>query len=246
MILSRLISTLLLALVFAWGGATPAVWAQTTAPAATAAETGPPDYKAWERTATRAESQTQDSTTPTEALTKMRGYVAEWRATFLAAQNVNSARIATLRGQIDALGAPPAEGAMEEESVAVRRTELSDQLARLQAPVIAADEAYRRADGLIKEIDRQLRERQANQLMELAPSPLNPVHWPEAAKAITKFGATFVTEVHEQWNKPLTRRNLESNLPFTALYLVIAFVLILRGRPLMDRLARLVLKALLV
>lgn len=246
----RLIPALLLLLVLGWGAVAPAVWAetnssgltwtQTAPPAAAAQETGPPDYKAWERTATRAESQTQDSTTPNEALTKMRGYVAEWRATFLAAQNVNSARIATLRGQLDALGAPPAEGAMEEESLAVRRTELSDQLARLQAPVIAADEAYRRADGLIKEIDRQLRERQANQLMELAPSPLNPVHWPEAAKSITQFGTTFVTEVYEQWNKPLTRRNLESNLPFTALYLVISFTLILRGRPLMDRLARLV------
>jgi small-conductance mechanosensitive channel len=236
----RLIPALVLALVLGWVGAMPAAWAQTTAPAAAAAEPGPPDYKAWERTATRAESLTQDSTTPTEALTKMRGYVAEWRATFLAAQNVNSARIATLRGQISALGAPPAEGAMEEESVAVRRTELSDQLARLQAPVIAADEAYRRADGLIREIDRQLRERQASQLMELAPSPLNPVHWPDAAKSITKFGTTFVTEVYEQWNKPLTRRNLESNLPFTALYLAVALVLILRGRRLMDRLAHLV------
>ena len=236
----RLIPALLLALVLGWVGAMPAAWAQTTAPAAAAVETGPPDYKAWERTATQAESQTQDSTTPTEALTKMRGSVAEWRATFLAAQNENSARIATLRGQIGALGAPPAEGAVEEESVALRRTELSDQLARLQAPVIAADEAYRRADGLIREIDRQLRERQANQLMELAPSPLNPVHWPDAVKAITKFGTTFVTEVYEQWNKPLTRRNLQSNLPFAALYLVVALVLILRGRPLMDRLAHLV------
>ena len=236
----RLIPALLLALVLGWVGAMPAAWAQATAPAAAAVETGPPDYKAWERTATQAESQTQDSTTPTEALTKMRGSVAEWRATFLAAQNENSARIATLRGQIGALGAPPAEGAVEEESVALRRTELSDQLARLQAPVIAADEAYRRADGLIREIDRQLRERQANQLMELAPSPLNPVHWPDAVKAITKFGTTFVTEIYEQWNKPLTRRNLQSNLPFAALYLVVALVLILRGRRLMDRLAHLV------
>ena len=140
MIPARLIPALLL-LVLGWAVAAPSVWAQTkppgltwtqtTPPATAAQETGPPDYKAWERTATRAESQTQDSTTSTEALTKMRGYVAEWRATFLAAQNVNSARIATLRGQLDALGAPPAEGAMEEESLAVRRTELSDQLARL-------------------------------------------------------------------------------------------------------------------
>ena len=240
MILPRLIPALLLALVLACGGAMPGARAQTTAPVAASEEIGLPDYMAWERIATRAESQILDGTTPNEALTRLRGDVAEWRATFLAAQGVNAARIATLRGQIDALGALPGEGAVEEESVALRRTALSDQLARLQAPVIAADEAYRRADGLIKEIDRQLRDRQASQLMQLSPSPLNPVHWPDAAKSITKFATTFVTEVYEQWNKPLTRRNLESNLPFTALYLGIALVLILRGRRLMDRLAQLV------
>ena len=156
------------------GGATPALWAQTATPAASEQDQGPPDYAAWERTARKAERQTQDRQTPDDALTTMRGYLVEWRATFQAAQNVNAARIATLRTQIDALGPPPADGKLETEAIALRRTELNDQLAQLQTPVIAADEAFRRADGLIKEIDRQLRERQADELLKVTPMPINP------------------------------------------------------------------------
>lgn len=230
------IRALTLALALGLCGAAPAVLAQTAAPAATEEEPGPPDYKAWERTATKAENQTQDRNTSDDALTTMRGYLVEWRATFQAAQGVNATRIATLRGQIDALGPPPADGKVEAEEIAVRRTELNDQLARLQAPVIAADEAYRRADGLIKEIDRQLRERQADELLQVWPMPINPANWGAGAVTLRETSQRIWGEVEAQWMRASAREEFKNNLPLILLYSVIGLALVWRGRRIMEAL----------
>ncbi len=115
-------------------------------------------------------------------LDRMRAQLVDWREALLGAQNANVARIATLREQIDALGPAPGRGCDRgRRNCQPARWRWSDQLVRLQAPGIAADEAYRRADGLIGEIDRVLRERQADALLKLWPNPLNPGNWPEAA-----------------------------------------------------------------
>ncbi len=226
---------LVLALGLGFGSAS-GVLAQSAASVASENDPGPPDYVAWERTATKAESQTQDRNTSDGALSTMRGYLVEWRATFQSAQNVNSARIATLRAQIDALGPAPAEGQMETEEIAVRRTELNDQLARLQAPVIAADEAYRRADGLIKEIDRQLRERQADELMQVWPMPINPANWGPGAVALRETSQRIWGEVEAQWMRASAREDFKGNLPLILLYSALGLGLVWRGRWLMESL----------
>ncbi|MEY4872841.1 MAG: hypothetical protein RLZZ563_2171, partial [Pseudomonadota bacterium] len=124
------------------------------------------DYAEWERAADRAEVILTNPDVSNEALDELRAQMVDRRATFLLAQNTNSSRIATLREQIAALGPPPGEGETEAEEIALRRQQLGDQLVKLQAPGITADEAYRRADGMIGEIDRILRERQADQLLQ--------------------------------------------------------------------------------
>ena len=188
------------------------------------------DYGIWQQMAERAETEIGDRNTTTDRMEEIRGQLAKWRAALLNAQSANSARIATLRQQIDALGPAPAEGAVEADEISVRRQELASQLVKLQAPGIAAEEAYRRADGLIQEIDRTLRDRQADQLLQLLPSPLNPGNWPEAAIGFADTVQRLWDETAEAWDDPKARGELFDNLPLILVLVVVAVALVVYVR----------------
>ena len=200
-------------------------------------EAGTLDYAAWAEMATRAEAAIADRNADSRNLQPIRTQLVDWRGAFLGAQSANATRIATLRAQIAALGAPPADGIIEPVDIASRRTELAEQLVRLQAPGIAADEAYSRADGLIREIDRLLRERQADELLRLMPAPINPANWPDAVRAVTSAAVGLWGEVTRQWREPAARGQFGDNLPLIALLLAVAAVLLWRGRDWIERLA---------
>ena len=206
------------------------------APASGGGSSGALDYAGWERMAVRAETATQGRSATNVELERMRGQLVDWREALLGAQNANAARIATLREQIDALGPAPESGGAEVEEIARRRQALSDQLVRLQAPGIAADEAYRRADGLIREIDRVVRERQADELLKLWPNPLNPGNWPEAASALTRTTQALWAESASRWQDARSRKALADNLPVIVPLLLFALAVLWRGRRWTERL----------
>ena len=194
------------------------------------------DYAAWEEVATRAEEATAiDATTP-ETLEALRAEVVEWREKLLAGQNVNATRIGTLRTQITALGPAPADGVTEAAEIATQRTTLNDQLSTLQAPVTAAEAAYSRANALVAEIDRALRDRQADELLKLWPMPVNPANWPAALGAVRDAAVTLYEETARAVRWPSNRVTFANNLPLIALYLVLALGLLWRGRDWIDRL----------
>lgn len=188
------------------------------------------DYAAWERLATRAETALADSTTSNNGLELLRGQLVDWRTKLQGAQNTNATRIATSRTQITALGPAPADGESEAPEIAERRKALNEQLARLQAPGLAAEEAYRRASGLVSEIDRVLRERQANELLKLWPNPLNPANWGTAAAAVRDSLMPIWAEAAVNWTRPDRRAYLVDNLPVIGVLLLLAIALIWRGR----------------
>jgi small-conductance mechanosensitive channel len=187
-------------------------------------------YSDWEAIAGRAEAEIAERRTSDDRLEEIRRQLAQWRAAFLGAETSNSARIATLRDQIAALGPAPAEGESEAEEISKRRKELADQLVTLQAPGIAADEAYRRADGLIREIDRTLRERQADELLQVWPSPLNPVNWPEAAIGLSDTLVRLWDEAATAWSEPKAREKFIDNLPLILVLLLVALGLVVYAR----------------
>ena len=189
-----------------------------------------PDYLSWEKVAQRAEVALRDRRASNTALEQLRATLMEWRTIFSAAQDTNQARISTLRNQIASLGPAPEGEGVEPDELATRRVELGALLADLEAPRRNAEEAYSRADGLIGETDGIIRERQTARLFELRASPLNPTIWPEALRSIGSTLALARKEVVTAWQSDIQQQLFREGLPVTLLYLLAAFVLLLRGR----------------
>lgn len=192
------------------------------------------DYAAWERAAERAETVLANPDAESRVIEALRTQLVDWRAAFLVAQNANASRITTLRDQIAALGPVPADGTTEAAEIAQRRQQLADQLVRLQAPGITAEEAYRRADGLIGEVDRVLRERQASQLLQLWPSPINPANWPAALSVVGDVTVRLWSETATRWTRGDGRRALFDNLPLIAVLVIVGVALLSQGRRVVE------------
>ena len=192
------------------------------------------DYSAWARTAERTEAMSELGRGSTFALERLRSDLVGWRDKFLVAQSENATRIATVRTQIAALGQKVDTGVDESELVAARRAALTDQLARLRAPVVLATEAYAHANGLIGEIDGLIREGQANALLTRGPSPLNPANWPAAATTITERAFGLFAEARASLRSEGRRDGFVQALPKVIAFLVIAGALLVRGRVWME------------
>ncbi len=213
----------------------PAVTGPTAATDA-AVVTGP-DYAAWDGVADAAETAVADPGVASERLEAIRADLVTRRGEFQAAQNINAARIATLQEQMGALGAAPAEGQTEAPEIAERRATLKDQLDQLQVPGLTASEAFRRADGIIREIDRIQRERQASDLIQLWPSPLNPANWPAGMETVRGNLQAARNEVAVAVAREDSRSDLAARLPTVLGLTLVGLGLILRGGAVMAALA---------
>lgn len=196
---------------------------------AAAQEASAPDYEGWSTAATDAETMVSEASAPDTRLSSVRAEMVKWRATFTDAQGSNGDQIANVKNQIAALGDPPADGVTEDPAIAARRSELNDSLTRLQAPGIAAGEAASRADGIIRNIDSILRERQTDKLLRLSPSALNPGIWPEAGMLLRWMGQWIYDETRWRFTQPVNFERLKDNAPLIAVLVVGSAILMLRG-----------------
>ncbi|SDE88877.1 Small-conductance mechanosensitive channel [Salipiger thiooxidans] len=193
------------------------------------AQDGSLDYTAWNKLADSAEQVIDEGDETNEQFETLRSEIAGWRDSFLQAQSTNATRLRTLQSQIDALGPAPEEGATEAEGIATRRAELTAEIQRLEAPVRSAEEAYTRADGLIREIDEIIRARQTTALLEQRPSPLYPANWRDAAVELVASGQSIWAEFEKNIGSETKFSVLKSNLPVILLLLGIAGLLVVRG-----------------
>lgn len=188
------------------------------------------DFEDWERTATRAEDALESALASSEAFEELRLQLANWRERFLQAKSTNADRIATLTQQIAVLGEPPENPETEAASLSQRRAELKRALTTARAPVVQAQAAYSRADGLIKEVDQIIRARATKDLFYLGPSPLNPNNWFDGA-ALVEDGLSKLEEGFWTSAKSVAAVNrAKQRAPLSVLLILVGFVFLLRWR----------------
>jgi potassium efflux system protein len=185
-------------------------------------------FKRWDDIASAAETAVNDETTPTETLEKLRETLAAQRSAIVAVEQSHQPAVDELKQRLQALGPPPAEGADEAPEIAKLRSELNEQLAEAQAPVLTAQEAYKRTDGLIASVDRIVRQRFSAELRSRAPSPLWPSTWRTAYDDIVssarRYAATFEKDVQAPAEGSIGLRGLLLRLGLVVAGLAVAFV----------------------
>ena len=201
------------------------IWAGLAVAQATA-----PDYAAWQSVAERAEEAVENAEASNQVLEELRAEIVDWRQEFEGQLDSNDSRIATLREQIEALGPAPEEGETEVTEIAERRSELSAQIERLTTPRRIAEEAFSRSNGVISEIDRIIRDRQANALLDAGPWPINPAHWADALRQLTDSARAAVAGAQQGWRTPSRREQARDNLPLVLFLMTLGVILLTRAR----------------
>lgn len=198
------------------------------------------DAAAWAEVARRAEGAISADRASDTAFRQLRQELAGWRDRFSAQMDDNATRVELLRAQLATLGTvdkdgKSADGVTELPAVAARRAALQGQIAEAAAPGLLAAESWRRADGLVSEIDGILRHRKVGALRETMPAPVNPANWPAAVqglgRALSGIGADLVTSTTSARN----HATLVGNLPHIVMLLGLALLALRQGPRLIRR-----------
>ena len=189
-------------------------------------------FKRWDALATTAEAEVADATTSTDDLDRLREQLVVQRGEIVAVEQQNQPAVDELNQRLKALGPPPAEGTAEAPEIAGLRRDLTQQIANAQAPVLAAQEAFKRTDGLVSTIDRIIRQRFSAELRSRAPSPLLPSSWRTAFDDIVasarKYALSFESDVQAPGERSARLRQLPFRLGLVVAGLAVAFVVRIR------------------
>ncbi|WP_208978051.1 mechanosensitive ion channel domain-containing protein [Labrenzia sp. 011] len=118
-----------------------------------------------------------------------------------------------LSAQLDSLGSPPPEGEEEPEGVARRRAELRNALAEAEAPIREARESLRHVEVLIRELDKQLRLRKLQDVLERYPSPLAISTWQDGIEEIGLFRQRLWRDIERELDRPSVSKQLNRTGP---------------------------------
>ncbi len=192
-------------------------------------------YQGWLSTADRAERVVEADRASDAAMEQLRTEIDGFRKTFNTARNANADRIQTLESQVNALGPKPEDGVTEPEDIAQLRKHLDEQLNALRVPRVISEEAFSRANGLISEIDRILRERQRKQFLKRGPSPLNFATWPAAWADIRKALVGLFNETSANLTSDVTKERLQNQAPGILALVALGLILLVYGRKWSER-----------
>ncbi len=180
------------------------------------------NYEAeWNSTAARAEAAIESNAASTMVMETLRAELVAQREDAARLEREARERVFPLEEQLDALGPPPEDGVSEDADVAKRREELQKAIDAARAPMLIAQAEFRRADGLIKEIDTLIRTRFSESLTRVGVSPLNPVHWPEALKSVNTYVLRLWEDTSEILSRDTNKVALKTKAPLALLFAIV-------------------------
>lgn len=174
---------LLIFLLFALGVGIPAsAYSQDTVPAKPANRL-PRD---WDDTLTRAQKFLLRPDITDEALEQVQATLLAQQKIARKASEDTRPEIETLKGELSALGSPPADGvAPEADTIAQRRKEMTERLAAAEAVIKEADLLITRADQILERVTSVKRIRFTERIIARGLSPLAPAVWRQAGPELT-------------------------------------------------------------
>ncbi|MEQ8306932.1 MAG: DUF3772 domain-containing protein [Hoeflea sp.] len=180
----------------------------------------------WNETAARALEALRSGKASSSAFEVLRQKLADERDQALAIAESGSILSKSVQAQIDALGAAPDGDGSERADIAARRAELNASLAVADAPVIAAREAFNRANVLISEIDSVIRARESVELTTLLPTPINPFNWAGAFAEMQDYLGRVLVEFEKSIANPSKATPLKIRLIAAGLLLVLSLAVV--------------------
>lgn len=188
------------------------------------------DSVAFATTAERAQNAVEKAEASTEALEELRKQLVAFRTQATNQKSLAASKVTPVFERLQALGPAPAEGETEAFDVANLRSELNAQLKRVRGPVAEAEEAFQRADGLIKQIDKLIRDRNTADLVAQSRSPLSPDLLSEAISALGVYGTNLKNEIQSNWASPTRSAGRLQKVLIVAVLLCAALLLLARSR----------------
>ncbi len=197
----------------------------------------------WAATATRAEGVLEDNRASTPALENLRADLNIQRAEALSVEEEARTKVEAIQAQLEALGPAPEEGASEAPELASRRSQLEASILLAQVPLAVAQEAFRRLDRLINEINALIRERFSKQLVERGPTPVNPALWGAALGDVADYTGRMWGEVLGHLENDASRQVLAQKAPMALFIGLLGLIMLFWLRARFTGLVRMVLQA---
>lgn len=180
----------------------------------------------WDHISTKVETSLNSGTAPDGWLNNSREELVIVREEAQSIITANVDKIADLKARIASLQASVPEDEAASPQIERKLTELREDLAKVELPSLTADLAYQRADDLIVQIDRNIRQNFSNLLTKRSASPLLPITILSAATNTNTAQAALVGEAKTLLSTGPNRDIFLNKLPMTIILIIIGLALL--------------------
>ncbi|WP_120511565.1 DUF3772 domain-containing protein [Photobacterium salinisoli] len=188
-------------------------------------------YVSWDQTADEARLLLEEKTADIAQLERIRSVLAEQRAAAYQLSQEKSVDVRWLEAQIKSLGPEPKDGESEPEIIASRRAELENELATISVPIFLADAAYERANLLVGEVDKVIRQNLSDKLLNKSPTPLWPGRWGEALSELKQYASVFGQQFQAARQDEQQARAMSASITPFLVFMALAIVTMLLIQP---------------